>query len=179
MTGHIPIALMREVRTRAAGICEYCRLPQESQEATFHIDHIRPRNVARMEQRQFLAQLGGEGTPPELDYFLSIAHNNTDAVRESARLDQELDQAANAGHARVSASVCQAVNWITHAAISGDFGPHESRDARSAIFLKGPWVIARSVEIFMENLIVDEHGMVLNHEVAEQRAAEFIGERCF
>ncbi|MFO0867983.1 MAG: hypothetical protein U0935_03470 [Pirellulales bacterium] len=135
--------------------------------------------VARKEQRQFLAQLGGEGTPRELDYFLSIAHNNADAVREAARLDQDLDRTAHVGHDRVTASVCQAVNWFTHAAISGSFGPDDSQDARSDIFLKEPSVIARAVEIFLENLRVDEYGIVANHEEAEQRAAEFIGERCF
>jgi hypothetical protein len=31
------------VRDRAHDACEYCLLPQNSQEATFHIDHIVPR----------------------------------------------------------------------------------------------------------------------------------------
>lgn len=44
MSGHIPARLAREVRQRAADTCEYCRLPQASQEATFHIDHIVPRS---------------------------------------------------------------------------------------------------------------------------------------
>lgn len=136
-------------------------------------------NVSRQELRQFLTQLGGEGTPHELDYFLSIAHNNADAVREAARLNQDLDQAADAGHARVTPSVSRAVNFFTHAAIGGHFGPDDSQYARSAIFLKEPWVLARAVEIFLENLLVDEHGLVANHEEAEQRAAEFIGEQCF
>ena len=36
-------ALLRElVIERAAGRCEYCRLSQEGQEATFHIDHVIP-----------------------------------------------------------------------------------------------------------------------------------------
>jgi hypothetical protein len=30
------------VRNRAIDACEYCRLPQSSQEATFHVDHIQP-----------------------------------------------------------------------------------------------------------------------------------------
>lgn len=38
----IPVALQREVRERAGNCCEYCLLPQSSQEATFHIDHVRP-----------------------------------------------------------------------------------------------------------------------------------------
>jgi len=39
---HIPRPLQREVRLRAAERCEYCRLHQASQQATFHIDHIVP-----------------------------------------------------------------------------------------------------------------------------------------
>ena len=38
----IPAALASLVRLRAGEVCEYCRLPQSSQEATFHVDHIRP-----------------------------------------------------------------------------------------------------------------------------------------
>ncbi len=39
----IPAFLRRLVLRRAAGRCEYCRLAQAGQEATFHIDHIIPR----------------------------------------------------------------------------------------------------------------------------------------
>jgi 16S rRNA G1207 methylase RsmC len=42
MSVHIPAILARLVRKRAGNACEYCRLPQSSQEATFHVDHIRP-----------------------------------------------------------------------------------------------------------------------------------------
>ena len=42
-SGHVPARLARLVRRRAAEVCEYCQLPQSSQEATFHIDHIIPR----------------------------------------------------------------------------------------------------------------------------------------
>jgi len=35
--------LRRVVILRAGGRCEYSRLAQEGQEATFHIDHIKPR----------------------------------------------------------------------------------------------------------------------------------------
>lgn len=41
----VPARLRRRVLRRAGGRCEYCRLAQEGQEATFHLDHIRP--VAR------------------------------------------------------------------------------------------------------------------------------------
>lgn len=43
MSTRIPSRLAREVRERAGNACEYCLLPQGSQEATFHIDHIVPR----------------------------------------------------------------------------------------------------------------------------------------
>lgn len=42
MSERIAAPLVRLVRTRAGELCEYCRLPQWSQEATFHIDHINP-----------------------------------------------------------------------------------------------------------------------------------------
>lgn len=38
----IPAFLRRLVKRRANGRCEYCRLSQAGQEATFHIDHIIP-----------------------------------------------------------------------------------------------------------------------------------------
>jgi hypothetical protein len=37
--------LRRLIENRAAGRCEYCRLAQKGQEATFHIDHIAPRTA--------------------------------------------------------------------------------------------------------------------------------------
>jgi 5-methylcytosine-specific restriction endonuclease McrA len=43
MSAHIPVALIKLVRRRARQACEYCRLPQSSQEAVFHVDHILPR----------------------------------------------------------------------------------------------------------------------------------------
>ena len=38
----VPASLDRRVRDRAGGRCEYCRLAQVAQEATFHIDHVQP-----------------------------------------------------------------------------------------------------------------------------------------
>jgi hypothetical protein len=38
----IPASLRRTVLRRARGRCEYCRLSQEGQEATFHVDHVVP-----------------------------------------------------------------------------------------------------------------------------------------
>ena len=40
---HIPISLQRRVRIRATDRCEYCRISQVNQEATFHVDHVVPR----------------------------------------------------------------------------------------------------------------------------------------
>jgi HNH endonuclease len=42
LTSYIPTFLRRLVIRRARGRCEYCRLSQAGQEATFHIDHIIP-----------------------------------------------------------------------------------------------------------------------------------------
>jgi len=42
LTGYIPTFMRRLVIRRARGRCEYCRLSQAGQEATFHIDHIIP-----------------------------------------------------------------------------------------------------------------------------------------
>jgi hypothetical protein len=42
---YVPAQLRRLVIERAASRCEYCRLSQEGQEATFHIDHIIPESV--------------------------------------------------------------------------------------------------------------------------------------
>lgn len=42
---HIPISLQRRVRVRANDRCEYCRISQLNQEATFHVDHIVPRSA--------------------------------------------------------------------------------------------------------------------------------------
>ena len=42
---HLPVTLHRRVRARAGDRCEYCRLAQTMQEATFHIDHVVPRSA--------------------------------------------------------------------------------------------------------------------------------------
>src|SRR5689334_3163854 len=36
-------AIVRQVESRAAGRCEYCRMHQSLQGATFHIEHVIPR----------------------------------------------------------------------------------------------------------------------------------------
>lgn len=40
---HVPASMQRRVRERAGHRCEYCRIAQLGQEATFHVDHIQPR----------------------------------------------------------------------------------------------------------------------------------------
>jgi HNH endonuclease len=40
---YVPISLQRRVRLRAGERCEYCRIVQAGQEATFHVDHVVPR----------------------------------------------------------------------------------------------------------------------------------------
>ena len=49
MSPHIPTRLAQEVRDRANEVCEYCLLPKNSQEATFHIDHVVPRRQGDFE----------------------------------------------------------------------------------------------------------------------------------
>ena len=41
-SSHLPVFLRKLVIRRAGNRCEYCRLSQKGQEATFHVDHIRP-----------------------------------------------------------------------------------------------------------------------------------------
>ncbi len=54
-SSHIPAKLLRFVRERADNVCEYCRLPQDSQEATFHVDHIKPRSASGVTSEDNLA----------------------------------------------------------------------------------------------------------------------------
>lgn len=42
MSSNIPVFLRKLVIRRAKNHCEYCHLSQKGQEATFHIDHIKP-----------------------------------------------------------------------------------------------------------------------------------------
>lgn len=43
MSAYIPAGLVDHVRQRAGDACEFCRLPQSSQEAAFHVDHVQRR----------------------------------------------------------------------------------------------------------------------------------------
>lgn len=42
MSSYIPAPLRSQVIERAGNRCEYCQLHQAGQEATFHIDHVKP-----------------------------------------------------------------------------------------------------------------------------------------
>jgi hypothetical protein len=53
--GYVPISLQRQVRLRASDRCEYCRIAQVSQEATFHVDHVIPRRVGGVTSLENLA----------------------------------------------------------------------------------------------------------------------------
>src|SRR5260370_855154 len=55
MSDYIPVALVKLVRRRARQVCEYCHLPQASQEAAFHVDHILPRAAKGPTQADNLA----------------------------------------------------------------------------------------------------------------------------
>ncbi len=48
-------ALRELVRNRAAGRCEYCHLPQQFSELSFHIEHIIPRQHGGSDQSENLA----------------------------------------------------------------------------------------------------------------------------
>ena len=39
---YIPVRWRRLIIRRVAGLCEYCGLSQEGQEASFHVDHVTP-----------------------------------------------------------------------------------------------------------------------------------------
>lgn len=52
MSSHIPLGIAREIRERAQENCEYCLLPQSSQEATFHIEPGN-RSVAFVEKGRY------------------------------------------------------------------------------------------------------------------------------
>jgi HNH endonuclease len=79
---YIPQALDRAVRERAGDRCEYCRLAQAGQEATFHVDHVHPRRLGGATTIENLAlacvscslRKGGaiEAVDPETDQTTSL-----------------------------------------------------------------------------------------------------------
>lgn len=109
---------------------------------------------------------------------MSLAKHDTTAVGVAEQMDDEW-RARQCPQAKgVNKEVSQAVCWFTQSVMAGHFGPDDSRDGRSAVFLKNPQVVARAVEIFLESLLVDEQGNVLNHDDAESRGADYIQDHC-
>lgn len=100
MSPYIPASLGWEVRSRAREVCEYCLLPQNSQEATFHVDHIIPRRA------------GGQTEPGNL--ALACV---TCSLRKAARLEAQ-DPITGASvrifHPRKD-------EWIDHFVLSDEF----------------------------------------------------------
>jgi 5-methylcytosine-specific restriction endonuclease McrA len=45
LSEHAPTALRRQVRVRARGLCEYCRCPDLFTSASFHCEHMTPREA--------------------------------------------------------------------------------------------------------------------------------------
>jgi hypothetical protein len=81
---------------------------------------------------------------------------------------------------RIGLDARLAIQWFAQSLVAGEFGPDDSRDGRSAIFLKYPAVVAQAISIFLYNLEMDdETGRVLNHDEAEQRARQFVQWECF
>ncbi len=133
---------------------------------------------SREHQRDYLVSLVGFVTYPDLDYMLSVGRNHEEARQLAKQRVQAIDESRFSGAKRVNQTLIDAVNFFTHQAIRGDFGPDDSRDGRSHAFLKHSHVIPRAVTIFIENLLIDGDGNILNHDAAEERAAEYIRNNC-
>ncbi len=114
----------------------------------------------------------------ELDQAISTAKHDTNAVDVAEQMDDEWRARHCPQATGVKKEISQAVSFFTRSVMAGHFGPDDSRDGRSAVFLKNPHVVARAVEIFLENLLVDGQGNVLNHDDAESRAAEYVQDHC-
>lgn len=133
---------------------------------------------SREHQRDYLVSLVGFVTYPDLDYMLSVGRNHNEARQLAKRRVQAIDESRFSGANRVNQALIDAVNYFTHQAISGDFGPDDSHDGRSSAFLKHSHVIPRAITIFLENLLIDDEGNILNHDEAEERGAEYIRNNC-
>ncbi len=93
----IPNELRREVVLRAENRCEYCRLSQAGQEATFHIDHVVPvveggptelSNLALACVSCSLKKGARQFAPdPETDESVRLFHPRTDEWKNHFRWD--------------------------------------------------------------------------------------------
>jgi hypothetical protein len=91
----IPPRLRRRVVRRAGDCCEYCRLSQSRQEATFHIDHVIPRAAGGPTVDDNLAlacvscslQKGARQTAvdPKTGAYVPLYHPRRDVWREHFR----------------------------------------------------------------------------------------------
>jgi 5-methylcytosine-specific restriction endonuclease McrA len=96
---YIPAFLERQVRSRAREICEYCLLPQDSQEATFHIDHVVPRAAGGETEIDNLAlacvtcslckSAKQSATDPETQQTVPLFNPRADNWREHFRVTDE------------------------------------------------------------------------------------------
>ena len=101
MSPYIPLRLTQEVRARTGEACEYCLLPQSSQEATFHIDHVVPRNEGGETAAANLAlacvtcslRKGARmyATDPQTATTVRLFHPREDVWSEHFRLNNEFE----------------------------------------------------------------------------------------
>ena len=77
---------------------------------------------------------------------------------------------------KLSSRTRDAIAWFAQSLIAGDLGPDDSRDGRSAMFLRDPSIVGQAMAIFLYRLEIDETGGAVNHDEAEQRVQQFI--RC-
>jgi hypothetical protein len=75
---------------------------------------------------------------------------------------------------KLGIDIRNAISWFSQSLIAGDLGPDDSRYSRDDLFLKHPSVVGQAMAIFLYRLEIDDDGMVLNHDEAEQRVRQFI-----
>jgi hypothetical protein len=121
----IPAELEWLVRRRAENVCEYCRLPQEFQEAVFHIDHVRP--VVR----------GGKTTAANLA-LACVSCSLRKAARVAAR-DPETGLVVHLFHPRRDAW-CEHFEWVENWRVAGKSG--KGRATVSALGMNFPRNVA-------------------------------------
>jgi hypothetical protein len=97
---HVPERLRTEVIRRAEGRCEYCRLSQIGQEASFHIDHVTP------------VAAGGETTIDNLA-LACVSCSLRKGARQTA-VDPALETAVDLFHPRRH-------RWTEHFEWAGEF----------------------------------------------------------
>ena len=83
------------------------------------------------------------------------------------------------GVMKLSSQSRDAIAWFAQSLIAGDLGPDDSRDGRSALFLKDPSIVGQAMAIFVYGLELDDSGRVLNHDEAEHRVRQFIRWRMY